>query len=127
MKTAAALAVCALISSSCATIVSGTDDDVRVAPTYQSDCVLSREGQELTTLRSAPGTARVERSGDDLTVTCTSNATGKTGKAEMPAGFNAWTLGNFGFLFPGLIIAGLLIDSFSGAWHGYDDVKVEMK
>lgn len=114
----------ALLMSGCATVVSGTSDDVRFdSKPAGAECTVYRSGEVLNRIRT-PQTINVRRSGKPLLAVCESGDL--RGREVIDSGHNWWWLGNMAFIAPPAIIVGLLIDGFSGAWHGYDDVTVKL-
>lgn len=122
-KVLAAVAVAATLNG-CASIVSGTTDDVEIRTNQPgAKCVVLRDGLQLFNGRT-PASVKVTRSGDDLEVQCQDGPA--RGRETVESGFNAWVLGNF-LLFPPLgTIVFLFVDGITGSWHGYDNVEVEM-
>lgn len=123
----AIIAIIAIIAaaqmSACATIVSGTTDDVAIdTKPPGAACSVVRDGREIGNIMRTPGTVTVSRTGEPLYINCaTADA---AGRETDDAGFNAWTLGNLPFMLLGAV--GLIVDGISGAYHGYDDVTVDM-
>jgi len=117
-RTAVALAT-ALALSGCASIVNGTTDHVEInsKPPGQ-DCVVYQGGRSVA-MQTTPASVAVERTSSSLLVTC-----GDT-QAKEKSGFNWWTLGNFLVFPPGGTIIGLLVDTITGSYHGYDDIEVK--
>src|SRR5689334_16731418 len=66
------LAACLLALSGCATITEGSTQQIAIKsdPPHAS-CELVRNGATLMKIDSAPATVTVEKSPDDITVTCT--------------------------------------------------------
>jgi len=98
----------------CATIVSGTDQDISVdTPGYASaECVLRSEGiGEYTVV--TPATLKVSRSKHDIHVTCSKGCL--RGAGLIASNLEGTTAGNL--LIGGIIGAG--IDSASGALNKY--------
>lgn len=116
----------ALMLSGCATVVSGTTDDVKfeTTPVTHADCTVYRSGDVVGRVHT-PQTISVRRSGKPLLAVCQHGEL--HGKQVIESGHNWWWLGNMLFIAPPTIIVGLLIDGFSGAWRGYDDVSVTLK
>lgn len=117
-----AVAIAGAAVSGCATIIKGSGQDIAVdsRPVEGADCVLhSSEGTwRLTT----PGSAHVDKSKNDITLTCQ-----KVGYQDstdtIPSGFQGWTLGNL--LLGGII--GLGVDAGTGAMNEYPHtVTVQM-
>lgn len=138
----AAALVGVLALSSCATIISGSQDEVKIDSKPQgAQCEVYKAGDIIARVKSTPETVMVKRSGKDLRVHCalheqpvvasldTAGATKDLrGVETIDSGYNGWSMLNF-LMVPALplMITGLLIDGFSGAGSGYDDAVVEMK
>jgi hypothetical protein len=99
----------------CATIVKGTDQTVTVTTTPGGAiCELKRGAHMMSIVNPTPGTAMIEKSKKDITITC--NKEGHhTGVATLKSEFQGMTFGNI--LFGGII--GVAIDAGSGAMHKY--------
>lgn len=122
----AALAACVAMLSGCASIVSGSTDEVRIdsKPTGAT-CDVYRSGEILNRIVT-PQTITVKRRGNTLLTTCEKD--GLAGSEKLKSSTNMWVLGNFGFaVLPVITIVGLAVDGVTGAWHGYDDATVELK
>lgn len=124
-STVGAVALSMLLGA-CASVISGTSDNVKIEPDKPARCVVAdlERGQQMAALDSAPGVVILPRTSADLTVTCTT-PDGNTKTVPLPSELNGWTFGNFLLLFP-MAIVGLVVDGMSGAYHGYDDVQIEM-
>lgn len=140
---AAAAALLAMFTlNNCATIISGTQDEVKIDSSPQgAECEVYKAGDVVARVKSTPETVMVKRSGKDLRVHCAldqqssvaslgSPAVAKdlTGVETVKSGYNGWNMLNF-LMVPALPLAitGLLVDGFSGASSGYDDAIVKMK
>lgn len=117
-----AVAMVGAAVSGCATIIKGSGQDIAVnsTPVEGAECVMhSSEGTwRLTT----PGSAHVDKSKNDIKLTCT-----KVGYQDttdtIPSGFQGWTLGNL--LLGGVI--GLGVDAATGSINEYPQtVTVQM-
>jgi len=116
IRAAALAAVTALALSGCASIVSGTTDQVEIdSDPSGKDCVVYQAGDVVGRV-TTPETIVVKRAASDLLVTCGDS------RARAGSGFNAVTLGNIPLLALGIF--GLLTDAITGAYHDYDDVEV---
>jgi hypothetical protein len=116
----ACVAACALLLSSCATIVGGKYQNVSV-DTKASDqshitaqCTLSNDRGTVSV--TTPGTARVRRSDGALDVSCQKDGT-QIGQQTYHASTRGMVWGNL--LFGGLI--GIVVDFTNGAAHHYPD------
>lgn len=116
MKFKLIVAVAAAVSlSACASIVSGSDQDVSfMSDSMQGRTCTATGGSEFSVNETftLPATVNVPRSKKALEVNC-----GGTKKTVLGK-FNAWTLGNF-FNLTGLV--GIGIDAATGAVHKYPD------
>ena len=106
----------ALLLSACATIVSGTSQDISVNTNPPgANCTVNREGHKIAQVSPTPGIAKVDKTRDDITLVCD-----KDGYQEatffVHSGFEAMTLGNMAI--GGLI--GVGIDAATGANNHYD-------
>ena|SRR5438067_136431 len=110
----AAVAATGIALSGCATIISGTSENISVntPPTTGASCTLSNG--EGTWNVVSPGVARVERAGHDMGVHC-SKPGFQDGTANLVSGFEPWALGNI--IFGGVI--GIVVDIADGAVHKY--------
>jgi hypothetical protein len=106
-----------LLISACASIVSGTEQDITVNTTPAgADCALVREGQTIARVSSTPGTVTVDKTKHNINVVC--NKPGyQTGSFLNESGTEGSTAGNI--LAGGLI--GWGIDSARGADNKYDE------
>ncbi|NKJ23243.1 hypothetical protein [Dyella sp. SG609] len=116
----ACVAACALLLSSCATIVGGKYQNVSV-DTKASDqssiaaqCTLSNDRGTVSV--TTPGTARVRRSDGALDVSCQKDGA-QIGQQTYHASTRGMVWGNL--LFGGLI--GIVVDFTNGAAHHYPD------
>lgn len=123
-KLAYTVTAVALLLNGCASIVSGTTDDIKIdtVPTG-ADCTVYRSGNVVGRVHT-PQTVNVKRSGSPLLAVCENGE--QTGRDTIDSGFNSWVLGNMLFIAPGAIIVGLVVDGVTGAWHGYDDAEVKL-
>jgi hypothetical protein len=110
----AAIAALGIAVSGCATIIKGTTQSVAVTtpPTTGATCTLSsKEGNWQIT---SPGVAHVEKSKEDIQVTCEKPGW-QTATATIPSNFQGWTLGNI--ILGGVI--GVGVDAATGAMNEY--------
>ena len=125
MKLPSIIIACSLLTTSCASIVSGSSQDIAVStsPNIKASCKLSNDKGSWD-LSETPATAKIERSYEDLEVKCSNKE--KSGQITNKAETEAWVFGNV--LFGGLI--GILVDGVTGSASSYDDeivVPVEDK
>src|SRR5690348_167177 len=104
----AAVAAIGILLSGCATVVSGTSEDITVntPPITGALCALSNPYG--TTRVVSPGIARVERSRHPLNVRC-SKPGFLEGKTVVESGFEPWSLGNV------IWLGGYMADTITGA------------
>lgn len=136
----AGVLVSAMALDGCASIISGTTDEVEIdSSPAGAECTIYKSGEVVDRVDKTPEIVMVKRSGTDLRAHCKKPqdvaaingdaVAGRelTGQATIESGYNGWNLLNFLFV-PALPVAilGLLVDGFSGASSGYDDVKVEL-
>jgi hypothetical protein len=108
----------ALGLGACATIVEGTDQTISIstAPTGAS-CTMVRAGQTIGLITATPGIANIEKSKNDIVVTCSKDEHVDTVRV-LSSETQGMTFGNF--LLGGGI--GFAIDAGSGAMHEYPPV-----
>lgn len=100
----------------CASVVSGTSQTLTLDTVPAgADCSLMRKGLVIGRVNPTPGAVLVQRTRDDITVTCTRDGY-QTGTFVNKSGLEAVTFGNI--ILGGLI--GVAIDSASGANNKYD-------
>jgi hypothetical protein len=114
MSSIAAVAALGIALSGCATFITGTSQSVSIMtpPTTGAECVLSSKEGSWNVV--SPGTARVEKSKEDIAVHC-SKPGWQNAAATIPSHFQGWTFGNIAI--GGLI--GLGVDAATGAIHKY--------
>ena len=119
----AGLLVLAALLSGCATIVEGGSQNVTVETSPPgATCAVDRMGQRLGMVAPTPGTVRIDKSKNDLAITCTKDGFRPASIAQAPS-FGATTLGN---IIAGGVI-GVVVDAASGANYTYPaDVKLEL-
>ena len=106
-----------LMLTSCASIVAGSTDSVKIAtsPPSQATCSLANKRGEWS---AASGDAtEVKRSRTALDISCADNATGAKGSTKLDSGVEPWAFGNI--LIGGLI--GLGVDWSTGAAYDYPE------
>lgn len=116
-KAAALLALVPLALSSCASIISGTSQEVAInSKPAGAECDIDRDGKTIGHIDQTPGSLVVTRTSSDLLVECS-----KPGYQDTTAAnendVEAWVLGDL--FFGGLI--GLGVDAISGAINSYDN------
>ncbi len=109
--------------SACATIVNGTSQSVTVSTTPPAaTCTLDRVGARIGAVAQTPGSVRLDKSKNDLSVTC--NKPGyQTATVVRGPSFNGWTFGN---IVAGGVI-GAVVDASSGANYEYpSDIRLDL-
>jgi len=117
-------AVCGLVVAGCATIIKGSNQTVSVnTPGVPGAmCTLTSEGIGTKYVQT-PGSITLEKSKDNIVVTCTKECYLDSG-GVLNSKFQAVTLGNI--LLGGVI--GLGVDAASGAMNEYSpDIQVLMQ
>ncbi|MBV1933753.1 MAG: translation initiation factor 2 [Parvibaculaceae bacterium] len=120
----ALVGACALSFAGCASVTSGTDQQISVSTpgANGASCDLTSPDGTYTVHRT-PGTVRVDKSKHDLSVLCKKDGYAN-GVATISSNFQALTLGNV--LVGGVI--GIGIDAASGAMNEYPKtVSVSMR
>lgn len=119
-KVLCALAVGALVSG-CATIIESTAQDVAINTTPPgARCDVSRNGTHVGTVAPTPGVLRLDKSKNDLTITCAKDLYAES-KSSQPPRF-------VGTTFLNLIIGGVvgfIVDASTGANFKYSE-KVDI-
>lgn len=103
-----------LFLMSCASIISGQNQNISVTTTPPSKCTLINNSG--TWFVSSPGSVNVQRSFSSMNIKCKTDK--KTGVTSVGTGVNPWILGNI--VFGGVI--GLAIDGISGAAFRYPNL-----
>lgn len=103
--------------SGCASIITGTSQDIAIATAPSgAKCVLTREKETIATLESTPGKVTVRKDKHDILVTC--DKTGyQTATQYLHSDVESGTFGN-------IILGGVIgwgIDSATGADNKYDE------
>lgn len=111
------------VLSACATLVNGTSQTVTVSTTPPgASCTLDRMGARVGAIAATPGSIRLDKSKNDLSVTCSKEGYQTATVAHAPS-FGAATFGN---LIAGGVI-GVVVDAASGANYTYPaDVRLDM-
>jgi hypothetical protein len=108
--------VLAFNAAGCASVVSGTSQTLTLDTVPAgADCTLTRKGLSIGRVNPTPGAVLVQRTRDDITVSCTRDGY-QTGTFVNKSGLEGATLGNI--ILGGLI--GVAIDAASGANNKYD-------
>ena len=103
----------------CASITSGTTQEIRVSSDPDgADCTLTHEGESLGTV-TTPGKMKVKRESRMIRVDCRKDGY-EDGRVYMNAHYETATVGNIVFL-PVATLA-MAVDQHSGASYGYDEV-----
>ena len=98
----------------CATIVNGSSQTVTVSTTPPAaTCTLDRVGQRIGAIAATPGSVRVDKSKNDLSVTCAKDGY-QTATVTHPPSFGGATFANILFGLVGGPIA-VIVDASSGA------------
>lgn len=107
----------------CATILEGSGQSLNVATNPAgASCTLDRMGMRVGTVAPTPGTLRLDKSKNDLTVTCAKEGYATVISAQ-PAKFGGTTFVNL--LVGG--IGGFIVDAATGANYTYPtDIMVTM-
>lgn len=109
--------------SACATLVNGSSQNVTVStnPTGAS-CTLDRVGARVGAIPATPGSVRLDKSKNDLSVTCAKDGYQTATTVHAPS-FGGATFGN---LIAGGVI-GVVVDAASGANYSYpDDIRLDL-
>nr|WP_156475496.1 hypothetical protein [Gluconobacter thailandicus] len=102
--------------SGCASIVSGSHQTIAVTTNPPgAKCAVYRDGIQIGSINSTPGSVTVSRKESDLTVGCTKDHYDFS-NAQNTSDVNGWVFGNIGF--GGLI--GVVVDMATGSVHAYD-------
>lgn len=106
-----------LLLPACATIVKGSSQDIAVnSSPGAASCQIAKGTAQIATIPVTPGTARVSRSSEPVTVTCMKQGY-ETTAFVAPSSVNGWIFGNL--LFGGLV--GIIVDASTGAGSSYPD------
>lgn len=117
MRPIISLALLALLSG-CATIVNGTSQSVAISTTPAgAHCDVARQGSHIGTVAPTPGSLHLDKSKNDIDVSCTKDGFEPATIAQS-ASFGGATFGNI--LFGGII--GASIDAASGANYSYPNM-----
>ncbi|HEY0206008.1 MAG TPA: hypothetical protein VGC15_17855 [Acetobacteraceae bacterium] len=121
LRTALLLPV--MLLPACATIINGTSEDVAVSTSPPgAACAVDRAGARLGVVAQTPGSLHVEKSKNDLTVTC-GKAGFQTAAVTRSPSFSLMTLGN-------LVVGGAIgigVDFATGANYQYrGDIRLDL-
>ena len=106
-----------LLLPACATVIKGTGQDVAVSSEPDgASCVFLKKTAQHAAIQTTPATVHIDRSSDDLVVTCEKAGYQKTAQTLHPS-FNGVTFGNL--LIGGPI--GFIVDAATGANLTYPD------
>lgn len=101
--------------SGCGTITQGTSQDITITSAPPGGhCDLNRKGEHVATLDKTPGTVKVDKTKNDILLTCTMPGY-QAASVNLESGYGAGTFGNI-ILGGGI---GWAIDSASGADNKY--------
>lgn len=110
-----AAAVAASNLAACGTITQGTAQNIAITSTPPgAHCDLTRKGEHVATLDQTPGTVKVDKTKNDILMTCTL-AGYQDASVNLESGYGAGTFGN-------IILGGVIgwgIDSATGADNKY--------
>ena len=109
--------------SACATLVNGSSQNITVSTTpAAASCTLDRVGARVGAVSSTPGSVRLDKSKNDISVTCSKDGFQTATIVKAPS-FSGATFGN---IIAGGVI-GVVVDAASGANYSYpDDIRLEM-
>ena len=118
-----ALLLPVMLLPACATILNGTSEDVAVSTSPSgAACAVDRAGARLGVVAQTPGSLHVEKSKNDLTVTC-GKAGFQTAAVTRSPSFSLITLGN---LVAGGAI-GIGVDFATGAnYYNASDIRLDL-
>jgi hypothetical protein len=107
----------------CATLVNGTTQTVTVSTTpAAASCTLDRMGARVGAISATPGSVRLDKSKNDLAVTCSKDGF-QTATVNHAPSFSGATFGN---IIAGGVV-GVIVDAASGANYSYpDDIRMDM-
>ncbi|GAN66971.1 hypothetical protein [Acetobacter orientalis] len=102
--------------SGCASIVSGGHQTISITTNPPgAKCAVYRDGIQIGSINSTPGSVTVSRKESDLTIGCLKEHYDFS-NAQNTSDVNGWVFGNIGF--GGLI--GVVVDMATGAVRAYD-------
>ncbi|WP_428390726.1 hypothetical protein [Lichenicoccus sp.] len=108
----------------CATIVNGSNQNLTVSTNPAgAQCTVSRAGRVLGMVNPTPGSVRIDKSKNDLSVTCKKDGFRVATISQTPS-FGGMTFGNI--LAGGAV--GFIVDAASGANYTYpSEVRLDME
>lgn len=116
------LIVTVLLTSGCATIVTGHLQSVTVKTDPPgANCDLTRKGKSVGVVNPTPGTVQLGKGASALDVSCKKPGYLDT-SAKLSSSLQGWTLGNV--ILGGIV--GIVVDAGSGAMHQYQP-EISMK
>lgn len=109
--------------SACATLVNGSSQNVTVSTSPPgASCTLDRVGARVGAIPATPGSVRLDKSKNDLSVTCSKDGYQTATTAHAPS-FSGATFGN---IIAGGVV-GVVVDAASGANYSYpDDIRIDL-
>ena len=112
-----------ILLSACATIVNGSSQTVTVSTAPPgATCTVDRMGARIGAIAQTPGSVRLDKSKNDLSVTC-SKPGFQTATVTKAPSFGAATFGN---IIAGGVV-GVVVDAASGANYEYPgDIRVDL-
>jgi hypothetical protein len=129
LRLVAAMTLVLALTSACATIFEGNDHTITVSTKPPgARCDIKRESEPLATIHPTPGSIKIDKSKNDLTISCTKDGyapASVTSESRMVG----TTLGNVGvgLLVPVVGVIGLIADAASGANFTYPPlVEIEL-
>ena len=119
----AAFIVPITLLSACATLVNGSSQTVTVSTAPPgATCTVDRVGARIGAIAQTPGSVRLDKSKNDLSVTC-SKPGFQTATVTKAPSFGAATFGN---IIAGGVV-GVVVDAASGANYEYpSDIRVDL-
>ena len=107
----------------CATVINGSNQNITVSTSPAgAQCAVDRAGTRLGMINPTPGSLRIDKSKNDLTVTCEKDGF-RTATVLQTASFGGATFGNI--LLGGGV--GFIVDAASGANYSYpSEVRLDM-
>ena len=119
----AAFLIPVIFLSACATIVNGSSQTVTVSTTPPgATCTVDRMGARIGAVAQTPGSVRLDKSKNDLSVTC-SKPGFQTATVTKAPSFGGATFGN---IIAGGVV-GVVVDAASGANYEYPgDIRLDL-
>jgi hypothetical protein len=110
----AALAALGISVSGCASIISGTTQQIAITTSPVSGASCELHSKEGTWTVTTPGVAKVDKTKEDISIHCAKDGY-QDASATIPSSFEGWTFGN-------LILGGIVgvgVDAATGAMNKY--------